>query len=567
VKVTLSHLNTILGGQLQYQLLGQPETLTNNVKSGSLDVSYAGYQTLQETVLIAFRGVPNGPIDAYQKLYVEDNTATHLKEQSEGVSNAIVIGAKITKQRGPDFQHGRLRGLQAAQQENWIEFNTDVLAILTPPYSSNADFKDVIANAFNQDKDGYVEDLVSQRDFPGSLVSGSRGEYFASINGANLRFPGSEDTASDPGIGGSVHGTTTSGSNEGKKILGLNQTVFISVCLIGVALVMCWIWFACYYRRKNDDRVDHDQGQVRYIDSTGKERRRDSVVSLLKNRSVGSAKSSKQVMKLGKITEKPESVKNKKSSQRVSKSQESQLEIKQEGTTFSKQKSGHMRSQTKASAKSSSHHRTHLGERNLENSSAKLAMAGHNSTRGMIESTRSFPNTLSKSRSTRQPPESNTTSSSSAEVIESHADHAASVDEENDPDLALALRLSLEEMKKSQRKLKTKPPEADASQTRPSPPAVDSNQVLSKKSARTSSSVENVKSSNEQGLRSSRQSATQTSKRTMRESQSSRNTRTTSDSLHALSSIRLDQGTYMAVSASTRDVRNSSTAPSTGYVT
>lgn len=94
-----------------------------------MKVEYAGYHPLQVSIFLAFKGVPpNVPLDDQQQLFVEEITADYLEQQTVGITNAVIVGTKITNQRGPDFSQRRVRSLQQASgaaQDDWVEFSVD----------------------------------------------------------------------------------------------------------------------------------------------------------------------------------------------------------------------------------------------------------------------------------------------------------------------------------------------------------------------------------------------------------------------------------------------------------
>ena len=154
-------MSTILPGQVQYLFFQKAPEVTKQAQQGSFPVEYTGYQPLQTSIAIAFKGVPSDTLlDSDQKLFLEETTADFLGRQTLGLTNVIVIAANITKQRGPHFDEGRIRKLQNQQAaEDWIELNVDILGILAPPYVEGADFGSIVEDSFRQDRQMFIDDL------------------------------------------------------------------------------------------------------------------------------------------------------------------------------------------------------------------------------------------------------------------------------------------------------------------------------------------------------------------------------------------------------------------------
>lgn len=188
-KITLSHKNTISPGNLKYLLLQNAPEVKRQAQQSTIQVEYAGFQPLQTSIFVAFKGIPAGvPMDGAQKLFVEQATTDYLDQQTVGLSNAMVIGTKITNQRGRGFDQRRIRSLQEdSAEDDWVEFSIDVLGMLLPHYVGNADFGDIVDDAFRYDRKGYIEDLKTGRNLPGSQVQGERGDYFLDISNISTR--------------------------------------------------------------------------------------------------------------------------------------------------------------------------------------------------------------------------------------------------------------------------------------------------------------------------------------------------------------------------------------------
>ena len=258
----VSHLNTIAGGHLHYLLLHHGIEVTRQVQQGTIEVDYAGLHTLQTTILVAFKGVPVGiPMDKEQKHFVEQITTEYLEGQTVGLTNAVIIGTQITNQRGADFSQRRIRNLQEASY-GWVELSVDVLAMYVPPYTGSADFEAVVVEAFRHHHKRYMEDLKAGRHRPGSQVEGERGEYFLGINQVNVHSP---ETA-----------LSTHKRNAASNTDGLNNKIFgMAICAVFIISAVGWV---CY---RSSKRGGTDTEEVIYVDSTGRQFRRESAELML----------------------------------------------------------------------------------------------------------------------------------------------------------------------------------------------------------------------------------------------------------------------------------------------
>jgi len=241
-KITLSHKNTISPGNLKYLLLQNAPEVKRQAQQSTIQVEYAGYQPLQTSIFVAFKGIPAGvPMDGAQKLFVEQVTTDYLDQQTVGLSNVMVIGTKITNQRGRGFDQRRIRSLQEdSAEDDWVEFSIDVLGMLLPPYVGNADFGDIVDDAFRYDRKGYIEDLKTGRNLPGSQVQGERGDYFLDISNISTRSRGS--TKSDRSVGGTSYAGVLATASSGTTIFGMPKTVFLLLCVGCIVANAGWIW-------------------------------------------------------------------------------------------------------------------------------------------------------------------------------------------------------------------------------------------------------------------------------------------------------------------------------------
>jgi hypothetical protein len=107
-QVAVNHLNTISQGNLQYMLLQHANNVTEWMHQGSMEIEYAGMETVTASILVRIEGIPaindggNGKSKTMtneQKHYTEDVMASFLEEKTMSQSNAIVLGANITSQR------------------------------------------------------------------------------------------------------------------------------------------------------------------------------------------------------------------------------------------------------------------------------------------------------------------------------------------------------------------------------------------------------------------------------------------------------------------------------------
>jgi len=232
-KVTLSHLKSIQSGYLQYLLLEKYPQVTEHAQTGSIQVFYGGRVPIKAEALLAFKGVPSGPINLQQQLFIEEVTTKYLSEETVGLSNAVVIGAKITHQRGPSFKEERIattasksligkslignkkaKGPESKDGRNdWIELRMDVLGTVKPPYSSDVGFNFVVKKAFNQDEAGYIYSLQREHIQLDPQGDDGKADYFVGINQILARLPMAKITFENK-----------------EKILGLSEWHFITAC-------------------------------------------------------------------------------------------------------------------------------------------------------------------------------------------------------------------------------------------------------------------------------------------------------------------------------------------------
>jgi hypothetical protein len=242
--------------------------VATQAQQGTIQAKYAGYDTLKKAVNIALQGVPYGvPMNNEQKLFVEQTTTEYLAENTVGLTNARIIGTNITGQRGPDFVQRRLRKLEAdSTEEGWIELSVDVLALSVPPVLASDDLFGIINEAFRGGGEEFVEDLKFARLRPGSPVTGEGANYFVGIKRVSVK-----DGNPNSGGGSNPNASSMDGPST-DKILGVPQSVFITVCAIGLLGTVTWIWYA-FCRNKSNGAAP----EVAYVDSTGQRRRRSSV--------------------------------------------------------------------------------------------------------------------------------------------------------------------------------------------------------------------------------------------------------------------------------------------------
>lgn len=266
-KVTLTHSTTIAGGNLNYLLLSSSDKVTTIVREGALDVEYAGYATLKTSLLVALQGVPAGvALDKEQKGFVEEVATAYAAEQTVGAVDATIVGTTITNQRGPGLSPQNRRNLQnSSAVDGWIELTIDVLAIHVPPYTGAADFGETVLSSFRSKQNDFVDDLKTARYRPDSQVQGDRGEYFAGITNVNVR---SVEDAPNGGTG------DVDGASTGEKIYGLSTAVFIAICVAVLVFAAVWIWFI----NRRAKKAGTNEGEVEFVDSTGRKRRRSSVM-------------------------------------------------------------------------------------------------------------------------------------------------------------------------------------------------------------------------------------------------------------------------------------------------
>mmetsp|Transcript_14723 Transcript_14723/g.16858 ORF Transcript_14723/g.16858 Transcript_14723/m.16858 type:complete len:761 (+) Transcript_14723:138-2420(+) len=229
-KVTLSHLKSIQSGYLQYLLLEKKNQVTKYAQTGSIQVSYSGLEPKKAEILLAFKGVPKGKINTEQKLIIEEITSKYLSEETVGLSNAVVLGAKITHQRGPGFKEERFsiasKNLIASRtakgeseskgsRKGWIELRMDVLGTVKPPYTGDIKFEFVVKKAFNQDEEGYIYNIKRERTQLDSQGVNESTDYFLGINQVLARLPNKAINVKP---------------ENKEKILGLSEWHFISAC-------------------------------------------------------------------------------------------------------------------------------------------------------------------------------------------------------------------------------------------------------------------------------------------------------------------------------------------------
>ena len=257
-KVTLLHRSTILSGQLQYLLIQNAPEVTKQAQLGSRPVEYAGYHPLQTSIAIAFKGVPsNTLLDSEQKFFMEGAISDFLGKQTVGLMNAIVIGAKITKQRGPHSIERRIRRLQTQEaSEDWVELTVDILGILVPPYVGEAGFESLIDDSFRRDRQMFMDDLKSGRHRPGSRVEGAGGDIFDSISNINV-----EPTRSVESNESSLTGSSAVSS----------QNLYIFLCIAVIAVGCGWLWYTIRGKRRQRGETDKTSSPLLVgLDSSGK---------------------------------------------------------------------------------------------------------------------------------------------------------------------------------------------------------------------------------------------------------------------------------------------------------
>jgi Ubiquitin interaction motif len=259
-QTTITHLNTIAGGNLEYLVYQYNDDLTNRIQRGNLDAQYSGRTTITATVLIAFKGTPIGELlDSEQQRFVETITSSFIAEGLVGLTNVNVVGSKIIYQNGPGVSSSRRLQEISSQADNWIELTVDVLATLTPPYKGNVEFDELVLSSFRNSREDYIYDLKNYRFRPGSLVEGKRGDYFMNITQVSARK--SEDGQA-PGRGSVLpKGSTGFGT--------INSIIFSSICVALLVLGIVWV----VKRRKRVNAKDNSEG----IFVTGKARRRSLI--------------------------------------------------------------------------------------------------------------------------------------------------------------------------------------------------------------------------------------------------------------------------------------------------
>ena len=279
-RVTLTHSAAIAGGNLNYLLLSSSDKVSAMVQQGTLDVQYSGHSTMKASILVALQGVPVGrPLDKLQQGFVEEVATAYGAEQMVGVVDASIVGTTITNQRGPGISRRIQRNLQNSSAvdgsgdgsvDGWIELTIDVLAIYVPPYTGAADFGETVLSSFRTKQNDFVDDLKTARYRPDSLVQGERGDYFAGITNVNVR---------------SVEDATNVGTTEGDggstgEVMGLSLATLSAICVSLILFAAAWIWFI----NRRAKKAATNEGEVEFVDSTGRKRRRSSVMFMLGGR-------------------------------------------------------------------------------------------------------------------------------------------------------------------------------------------------------------------------------------------------------------------------------------------
>jgi hypothetical protein len=173
-EIAFRHSDKLQSGQVNHAILKERATITANLNSDSIAVSYAGGLPVESTLILTLAGVPEGqPMNLDQTAYFEEITRRFLVEQFSNMPTVNVLGVNVTDQA----QDGRR--LRSGGSSSLNLATTITGEYRPPPF---VDFDGVVSDAI--DGDGYQlgDDLRTRREMPEFLKSGGA-EYFASVTG------------------------------------------------------------------------------------------------------------------------------------------------------------------------------------------------------------------------------------------------------------------------------------------------------------------------------------------------------------------------------------------------
>jgi hypothetical protein len=273
-QLVVNHRNTISPGNVKFLLLQQASNVTEWMHQGRLEIEYVGMETMTAQILLTLEGISGTTTNSdilndEQKHYIEDVITSFLEEMTMSQSNAVVLGANITSQRGHGSDH--VDDNRSLKQMNncWVELSVDVFAAYSSPYTGNVQFEMIIISSFRSQASDFIYDLTTRHYLPDSKVKGASSEIFSrgihQILVSSLTNPIQNETKG----GGPPNGEMTLTS-----LYGLDSFVFVGLCC-GVIFLMCAWLCICTTKSKSDPM---ESNGIILIDSSGKRRHRASVI-------------------------------------------------------------------------------------------------------------------------------------------------------------------------------------------------------------------------------------------------------------------------------------------------